>query len=184
MYIPPQFPKLSDLKTARLAAGLKQTDLERLSGVSQSIITKVEREQRSPRYETVVKLFSAISKHIEDQAEGDTRKASEIMTKKVISFQVTVTVAEVIKAMKKSDVSQVPIYDGNDLVATVTERSLLGAQADDTLKDYLVDVLPVLSQNTSVSDLERILKLYPAVLFSNSTGKIVGICSRQDILPD
>lgn len=184
MYIPPQFPPLSGLKTARLAAGLKQTDLERLSGVSQSIITKVEREQRSPRYETAVKLFTAITKHLEDQAKGDTRKASEIMTEEVKRFQITAIVSVVIQRMKNDDISQFPVYDGDALVGMVTDRSLLGADPEDTLKNYLVDALPVISQNTPVHALERILKVYSAVLLSNKSGKIVGICSRQDILPE
>ena len=182
MYLPPQYPKLSDLKKARLDAGLKQTDLEKLSGVSQSIITKVERGQRKPQYETAVKLFMAISDHNAKQAKGDMRRASKIMSKKVKSFQVSVTVHHVIKAMKKFDISSFPVYEGNDLIGTVTERSLLGADVEDSLNDYLVDALPILSKNTPVCDLERILKLYSVVLLSNKNGKIMGICSRQDIL--
>jgi len=182
MYLPPQYPKLTDLKTARLAAGLKQTDLEKLSGVSQSIITKVERGQRSPRYETAIKLFTAISDYNKKQAGGDMRKVSEVMTRKVKSFQVTATVHQVIKAMKKFDISQFPVYDGDALVGTVTERSLLGAQAEETLNEYIVDILPIFSQNTQVRDLMSTLKMHSAVLLSNGGMKIIGICSRQNIL--
>lgn len=158
-------------------------ELETLSGVSQSIIAKTEREERIPRYDTVVKLFTALSDYVDSGMEKEVKNASSIMTKKVKSFQVSATVGEVIKAMKKFDVSQFPCYNGDDLAGTVTERSLLGAQAEDTLKDYIVDALPILSQNTPVRDLEKILKLYSAVLLSDKNGKIVGICSRQDILP-
>lgn len=184
MYLPLQYPKLSDLKTARLAAGLKQIDLERLSGVSQSIITKVEREQRSPRYETMVKLFTAISKEMEDQAQGDTRKAHEIMTKKVLSFQVDTLVGVVKVRMKNDAISQYPVYWGDDLVGTVTERSVLGEEDEDTLKDHMEDILPILSQNTLVSKMEKILKHFSAVLLSNDNGKVVGICCRSDYFPD
>ena len=178
-----KLPDITDLKKAREAVGLTQKQLEKLSGISQSIISKVEQGLRIPRYDTAVRLFTAISDYMESQTKDDTRKASEIMTKRVKSFQVTATVGEVIKTMKLRDISQFPVYNVDDLVGTVTERSLLGAQPDYYLKDYLVDPLPIFPQNTRVGDLEKILKMYSAVLLSDNSGKIVGICSRQDILP-
>lgn len=176
------FPELSDLKKVRERAGLKQSSLSKLSGVSQSIISKTEKGDRIPRYTTIVRLFKAISVYMSKQAGDVQTIASAVMKENVLSFEVDASVGEVIYLMKEKDISQFPVYENGALIGTVTERSLLGADPRDAIRDFLEDILPILSQNTTTNSLERILKLYSAVLLSDGKGNIVGICSRQDIL--
>ena len=175
-------PDLRDLKTAREKAKLNQQELAGLSRVGQSLISKAERGDRMPRYDTVKKLFEAIDKYMAEQAEQDGKKAFDIMTREVISFSPDTPIHEVIKCMKTKGISQFPVIVGKVQVGSVTDRGLLGADPKEAIKGYLEETLPVLPQTVAVVALRDILRVFSAVLLTDQNGDIVGIISRENLL--
>ncbi len=56
---------MGELVKARKELGISQRDLERLSGVKQPVIARIEKGTASPRLDTVIKLFAALGKTLE-----------------------------------------------------------------------------------------------------------------------
>ena len=63
----------------RRVLGLTQTELAKLSGVSQSLIAKIESRKIDPAYSKVIAIFEALENRKKQHREG--RKAKEIMSK-------------------------------------------------------------------------------------------------------
>lgn len=55
-----RFPEVTEIKVMRKTLDITQTELSRLTGVSQSTIAKLENASINGSYETVVRLFQAL----------------------------------------------------------------------------------------------------------------------------
>ena len=56
---------IEEFVKARNEKGLTQKDLEKLSGISQPVIARLERGTTSPQLDTVVKLLATMGKKLE-----------------------------------------------------------------------------------------------------------------------
>ena len=75
---------LEKIKYMRQKLGLSQTELANIAGVSQSLITKIERGKIEPSYTLVKKIFSVL-----DEKLAQIHKeiiAKDICTKKIAFF--------------------------------------------------------------------------------------------------
>ena len=90
---------------------LTQKDLSTLSGISQSMIAKIESNKIEPSYSTVKKLFLAL-KNVE---EKEKRTCEQIMNKKIHFIQEDRFVKDSIKIMHKYSISQLPVKKGKQL---------------------------------------------------------------------
>ena len=57
-----KFPPISDIRKMRKTLDITQSQLSVESGISQSTISKIERESISASYATVVKLFETLER--------------------------------------------------------------------------------------------------------------------------
>ncbi|MFH1779898.1 MAG: helix-turn-helix domain-containing protein, partial [Candidatus Micrarchaeota archaeon] len=72
-------PSVSEVKARRLKLGLKQSELALASGVSQSLIAKMEAERIDASYSRVKAVFDALEQ-LEEKSE---LKASHVMNSHV-----------------------------------------------------------------------------------------------------
>ena len=86
---------------------MTQSELANRSGVSQSLIAKVESGRIDPTYTKTQKIFKALSE-LEKKEEI---KAGQIMNPKIVSVASNEPVKEAISKMKKFQISQVPVID-------------------------------------------------------------------------
>src|SRR3989344_5701999 len=148
---------IKEIKAVRKKLGLTQTQLARLSGVSQSLIAKIEAGTLDPTYSNAQKIFNAL----EAFSKKKEIKAEEIMTPKIICLSPSDSAREAIGRMKKFEISQMPVLDNEKAVGIISETILLDAvlnKKPQKIGDIMEDAPPVLSKDSSVSVVSDILK--------------------------
>jgi predicted transcriptional regulator len=164
---------------------LTQAELAKRAGVSQSLVARIEAGTVDPRYSKVAGIFRAL-----DELKEREVSAAEIMTKDVVGVQTTVRIEGVTKKMKTYCVSQMPVYDGDAIVGSISEAVIIdqiGRGVDGKLlssnpvKDYMEDAFPTVKPETPVSVVSALLEHNTAVLVSEK-GKVKGIITKADIL--
>ena len=172
--------EISEIKIVRKKLGLTQSELAKLSGVSQSLIAKIEAGTLDPTYSNAKKIFSAL----ESFSKKEEEKAEDIMTPKLISLSPSDSASDAIKKMKKHEISQMPVLDDGKAVGLISEAILLDAVVEgktDKIADIMDDAPPVLSKDSSVSAVSDLLRHCPLVLVGEK-GKLKGIITKSDLL--
>ena len=178
------FYELDKIKQMRQKLGLTQIQLAKLVGVSQSLITKIERGKLEPSYLIAKKIFTLLEEKLaEDQKEII---AKTICTKGIISIDAEDTVDKAIKMMEKIAISQMPVIKDNVIVGSVSEVTFIKnyekiRNQNVKVKEIMDEPFPALPEDTHISLIRDILKTYSAVVLTKK-GKPVGIISKADLL--
>jgi len=167
----------SGIRSMRNRAGLTQQQLAKKVGVSQAHIAKIEGEKVDPRLSTVNRIISVLE-------EGSELRCSSVMTKKIICTTLKSTVRDVSETMRKKSVSQLPVMDGDKVVGTIDEKSIImnisEGVFDEKVSSIMSPPLPIVDGSTPCSQIKTLLEHYPAVLVSVH-GALSGIISRSDL---
>lgn len=177
-------PDLSEVKKKRLELGLKQMDLARMAGVSQSLIAKIESGTTDPSYSNVIKLFTALEKK-----PIKAILARDVMSKKVTKAYSNDVIEAVVRKMKKYEFSQMPVEDEGRIIGCITESGISNAISDKgsekvkrmKVRDILEAPLPSTSDSAPLSVLSSMLRNASAVLIIEK-GRIRGIVTKADLL--
>src|SRR3989344_3507124 len=117
--------EVQDIKRIRKKHGLSQVQLAKLSGVSQSLIAKIESGKLDPSYSNAKRIFEALS----GLSEKEELKAADIMIKKIIYAKPDETVGSVVKKLKSHQISQLPVISKNRVVGLVSESDIINVIA-------------------------------------------------------
>ncbi|MBI2657685.1 CBS domain-containing protein [Candidatus Woesearchaeota archaeon] len=172
--------ELEEVKKIRKKLGMTQTELAGRAGVSQSLIAKIESGRIDPTYTKTRKIFAALS----DLEKKEEVKAEQLMTKRIVSIGSSTPMKEAISKMKKYEISQLPVIDGNKLVGLVSESTILNALLDSRasrVRDIMQEAPPIVSKTTSISVVSNLLKHFPLVVVSEG-GKLAGLITKSDLL--
>ncbi|MBI2665417.1 CBS domain-containing protein, partial [Candidatus Woesearchaeota archaeon] len=163
---------------------INQKELASRSGVSQSLIAKIESRIVEPTYSKVQRIFQAL----EELREKQEPKASEIMKTKIIFAHPKDQVKEIIKLMKSKGISQIPVQDNGVILGIITEGIILKYIADNpeklshlTVEEIMGETPPIVSPKTGMKLLLELLKDYTIVLVAEK-GHVQGIISKADVL--
>ncbi|MBW2977281.1 CBS domain-containing protein [Candidatus Woesearchaeota archaeon] len=173
--------ELKEIKDIRKKFGLTQTELARKAGVSQSLVAKIEAGRLDPTYTNARKIFDALDNLTQKQE----MKAEDIMTKKIVSVTKESDVKEIIKKMKKYEISQLPVIENDKILGSVSESTVLDAimsgKKEVKAKDIMRDTPPTISKNATLSVVSSLLKFYPMILIVEQS-KVLGIITKSDII--
>ena len=173
--------ELKDIKEIRKKFSLTQTDLAKKAGVSQSLIAKVEAGRLDPTYSNAKKIFDAL----DSLTQKKEIKAEEIMTKKIVFVAKESDVKDIIKKMKKYEISQLPVIEDDKILGSVSETTVLEAimsgKNEVKAKDIIQDIPPTISKNASLAVVSSLLKFYPLILVKEQD-KILGVITKSDII--
>ena len=180
-----QLPELERIVSIRKKLGLTQTQLAKRAGISQSLIARVEAGTVDPRYSKVMKIFVAL-----EESKHRFILAKEIMTRGVVGVHIGDKLSAAINKMRDHNVSQLPVFDGNNQVGVISEGVIMdqiskGANiaviSERKVDEYMEDPLPQVSAGTNITSLSSLLEHNKAVLIADK-GKIEGIVTKADLL--
>ena len=178
-------PVLPEIGRIRRKLGLSQTQLARKSGVSQSLIARIESGKIDPGYSKVVALFSALK-----NVDKDETSVSEIMAHKVYGVSTSETMERAASKMKLYGISKMPVFEKGKIIGSISESTILsqiasGADARDLSKrkvtSFVEDPLPTVNPSTPLTAVSTLLDSHPAVIVMEK-GKVRGIASKSDLL--
>jgi len=183
-----KFPQVVEIKHLRKALDITQLELSRISGVSQSTIAKVENGSINGSYETVVKLFESLDDVANRRQKG--KKAGEVSSKDIVSIQAKEKVKRAIEIMRESGYSQLPVFEGQQPVGSVSEYGILALLRDGSsmeevsermVRSIMHEAFPVVTEETPLATVTSLLSTSNAVLVGRK-GKITGIITSSDVL--
>ncbi|HEX9862783.1 MAG TPA: CBS domain-containing protein [Candidatus Bathyarchaeia archaeon] len=180
------FPTLDDIAKKRRQLGLKQTELAKLAGVSQSLVAKLESGKIDSSYTKVKTIFDVL-----DRLEAKTKIQEEkVVPNQVIGIQKDEPISRVVKLMKEHGYSQIPVFNGKQSVGSISEKTILhqilaGKDLAQISKlpteDVMEEAFPQVSEDAPLSLISSLLQTYSAVLVSKK-GDVVGIITKADLL--
>lgn len=179
-------PVLDDISRRRKELGLTQSQLASLAGVSQSIIAKIEGGNVDPSYSIVRRLFAAL-----DRSGGTPhRRVSDLMSRPVVSISRTHFLREAVDLMRRRGFSQIPVFEGNRCVGSISEKTILdraarGESVDSLLgrrvREIMDPPLPMVNDDTPLDLVLGLLQRNYGVLVTRGEG-VVGILTKSDLL--
>jgi predicted transcriptional regulator len=180
------FPVLEDIGKRRRQLGLKQSELAKAAGVSQSLIAKLEAGTIDSSYTKVKTIFDVL-----ERLEFKNKvQAEKVLHNEVVSVQKNAPISEVVKIMKEHGYSQIPVFDGKQSIGSVSEKTILrqilaGKVLEDISKlpteDIMEEAFPQINEDAPMSLITSLLQTYSAVLVSRR-GVIIGIVTKADLL--
>jgi predicted transcriptional regulator len=171
------FPSLTDIQRRRKILGLTQSQLSKQVGISQSMLTKIERGLVVPNYKTATEIFD----FLESSENKDQKLAKDAMHCHVVLLKPSDTVQKAVALVKKHSFSQFPVVEGHKVVGSIASVDLIGKQKGASIREMLEEPFPSVNETTPLSVVKSILKSSRAVLVMNK-GEIKGIITAEDLL--
>ncbi len=172
---------ISQLRKIRKHLDLTQHAFAKETGISQSMVAKIEAGRLDPTYSKVKQIEEAILRLMKKEE----KQAKEIMTKEIISVSLNQKVNSIIELMRKNDISQVPVIERGNVVGLVSETSILSKNLEDlkkaTAQDVMIESPPIISPETHMEIMRQLLNYYSLLLVKDK-GKLVGLITRSDLM--
>jgi predicted transcriptional regulator len=180
------FPTLDDIAKRRRQLGLKQSELAKMAGVSQSLIAKLEAGTIDSSYTKVKTIFDVL-----ERLEFKTKvQAGKVLHKNVVTVQKNEPISKVVKLMKEHGYSQIPVFEGKHSVGSISEKAILrqilaGKDLEQISKlsteEIMEEAFPQINEDAPLSLISSLLQTYSAILVSRK-GEIIGIITKADLL--
>ncbi len=179
-------PELAEIGKRRRQLGLKQSELAKMAGVSQSLIAKLETGKIDSSYTNVKAIFDVL-----ERLEFKNRVLAEkVVHKEVVSVQKEEPISKVVKLMKEFGFSQIPVFNGKQSVGSISEKTVLrqilaGKDLDQIsglpAEEIMEEAFPQIGEDAPLSVISSLLQNYAAVLVSKK-GVVSGIITKADLL--
>jgi predicted transcriptional regulator len=179
-------PQLEEIAQKRRLLGLKQSELAKLAGVSQSLIAKLESGKIDSSYTKVKNIFETLEK-LEVQTKI---QAGKVLHNEVVGVQKNQRVSKVVQLMKRHGYSQIPVFDEKKHVGSISEKTLLNqilegkdlAQINKLPAEVVMEeAFPQVDEDAPLSLISNLLQFYSAVLVARK-GVVEGIITKADLL--
>lgn len=172
------------LKNLRKEAGLTQTRLANLAGVSQSLIARIEKDDIDPRISTLTKILKALY-----SAKEPEQKIIEFATRDVVKVKAKDKLSKAASIMSEKAISQLIIIDNDEkIIGSIREKSLTQnllekgtAILDEKIENFLDDPFPEISISTSLEEIKSLLLETDALVLIDK-GDLSGIVTKADII--
>ncbi|MCC7570496.1 helix-turn-helix domain-containing protein [Candidatus Micrarchaeota archaeon] len=171
---------VNSLKQKRKQLDLSQKELAKRSGVSQSLIAKLESNKVIPSYDAVQKIENTLEMILYEKE----KKVVDIMHSPISFIEKNDSVEKTSKIMKKHDYSQLPVKKDNEFVGSISERDLIGQDAGAKIGNIMGPLFDIVSWDTPISSVKAMFKdrNKKAILIRDKKGKINGIVTLQDLI--
>ena len=174
---------LESLAKLRKRLGLTQRELAKMSGLSQSLISKIERGRINPSYEAVRRILQALE--MARAERGAKLLARDICTRDVICVEASDPLSKAISLMRMYGISQLPVLRNGNPVGSISESTIMRKlekvkSTDMPVSEVMDEVFPIIPEEASLNIVRQLLQEYPAVLLQKD-GRITGIVTKADL---
>jgi predicted transcriptional regulator len=176
----PMISSGKELRKKRLARKLTQAKLAADSGVSQSLVARIEAGSVDPRLSTLKKISECLGER--------QRTAGDVMSKPVIFALPTDNVAHAAAEMSRFSISQMPVMDKRRQVGSLVDSRIvrvLASHPSDAgsipISEVMGEPFPEVAHDLPLDGVYEMLEKNAAVLVVDS-GVVRGIVSRADVL--
>ncbi|MCC7552500.1 helix-turn-helix domain-containing protein [Candidatus Micrarchaeota archaeon] len=168
------------LKQKRKQLDLSQNELAKKSGVSQSLIAKLESNKVVPSYNAIQKIENTLEMILYEKE----KKVADIMHSPILSVDAGDTAEKAAGIMKKHDYSQIPVKKNSEFVGSISERELISVNKNVKTLDIMGPLFDIVSWDTPISSIKAMFKdrNKKAILIRNKKGEIKGIVTTQDLI--
>jgi len=179
-------PDVREIARRRKALGLTQVQVARRAGVSQSLVAKLEAGLVDAAYSKVRRLFEVLE---ELEAERRAVPVRVLSNRPVVGVQVDDSISKAIGLMKRHGYSQLPVWDGERAVGSISEGDITrylaeGKDPSALSKLRVVDIMgesfPQVGEETPSDVVVGLLRHVSAVL-TMKKGKVMGIVTKADL---
>ncbi len=171
------FPVLASIRARRKRLGISQSEFSRLTGISQSMLTRIERGSVMPGYNKAVGIFERLT----ELEHKDQKVASDIMNRDLIILKGSDTVGKVMRLAKEHSISQFPVMDGANIVGSIRLVDIMGLSMDSRIGWRLNPPFAMINESTPSSIVRELLKHDREVLVMRKA-KPIGIITVDDFL--
>ncbi|MCK4996946.1 CBS domain-containing protein [Candidatus Pacearchaeota archaeon] len=179
------------IKKRRLSLGTTQKELSKLSGISQSMIAKIEAGRAEASYNVAKKIFKAL----DSLSSSSKSRAKDFMQKKIVFCDVENKIEDVISIMRKKGISQLPVLNTDKLEGYISEGILLDnidkTSRSQLVKEIMSDAPPVVLEDTTYETIVHLLKEFPLILikpslknkkYKGENNGFIGLITKTDVL--
>jgi len=150
------------------------------------MINQIESGRSQPSYDTAKKIFDSLANL---EGKSSSHKAGDFCSKDVVKLKPSNTLHDAIKKMHESSISQIPIFNGTELVGVISEDGIVKHLADvgeselknSKLADTMEPVPPIVDYDTPANILVPLIRYSKCILVSKKS-KIIGIITASDTL--
>ena len=177
-------PTPEELRSRRETLGLRQTEIARRAGISQSMVARIEAGSVDPRVSTLNKIIAVLN-----NAEPKKITAGQIMHTPVLSVPPQASISQAVEIFEKNNVSQLPVIERGATVGCISESVIVKAIEQQRLhhsqqfmvKDFMEPGFPTVPPDMDVETVINILQQNHAVLVTE--GRIVrGVITKHDLI--
>ena len=177
-------PTPEELRARREALGMKQTELAKRAGISQSMVARIEAGNVDPRVSTLNKIIAVLN-----SAEPRKILASQIMHIPVFTVKPSDPISRAVEIFEKNNVSQLPVVEGGIPVGCISESVIVKAIEQQRLhkahafyvRDFMEAGFPTVPPDMDVETVINILQQNHAVLVTE--GRMVrGVITKHDLI--
>jgi predicted transcriptional regulator len=178
-------PDIKDIEKRRKQASLTQKELAVMSGVSQSIIAKIETGKVNPSYDVVRRIFEVF----DNMTSGKETKAADLYSRNVLIVRKDDTVKSAVETMRKHGYSQMPVVDRKQVIGVLSEKTILDAFSDGSdigkilkmkVEDVMEEAPPIIGECEPMATVSSLLQTNSAVLVVKKD-RLVGIITKADL---
>ncbi|MDD1679165.1 MAG: CBS domain-containing protein [Methanomicrobiales archaeon] len=177
-------PTPAELKRKRESLGLKQADVARLAGVSQSMIARIESGTVDPRVSTLRKVIDVLT-----EAGRSKVTAHHVMCRPVFSVLVSDPISRAVGIMEERGISQVPVLENGVPVGCISETAIVTAMDRGTfsretaplVRDCMESGFPTVPPDADLTVVVHLLQDNHAVLVVDR-GAIQGVITKHDLI--
>jgi len=177
-------PTPEELRSRRETLGMKQTELAKRAGISQSMVARIEAGNVDPRVSTLTKIIVVLN-----SSEPRKIHASQIMHTPVLSVQPEDAISRAVDIIEKNNISQLPVIERGVPVGCISESVIVKAIEQQRLhkthqfsvREFMETGFPTVPPDMDVETVINILQQNHAVLVVD--GRIVrGVITKHDLI--
>ena len=179
-----QIPSSDDIREKRCELKLTQADIAERSGLSQSMIARIESGTVDPRVSTLKKIIDVLN-----QEEISVITARDMMHSPVISVSADETLTATVAIMEKNGISQLPVIEGGVAIGCISESAIVNAldegriqkMHEHSVSDFMEDAFPTIPPSTPIETVIHLLHTHHAVLIAEK-GRVAGVITKHDLI--